>query len=349
MNKKLQNINIKEIKTILTPETLKANAPLSQANATFIYESRETVKAILNQTDKRKLIITGPCSIHDTKAALDYAKKLKACQEKANVKDKVFLMMRVYFEKPRTTIGWKGLINDPDINQTYTIEKGLSIARDLLLQITELGVPIASEILDPITPQYLSDLISWGSIGARTTESQIHREMASGLSMPIGFKNTTNGQPDLAINAMKAAQHEHSFIGTNKEGQISIVQTTGNPWTHLILRGGDSGPNYDPTSINDAIAKLKEANLNPNIIVDCSHGNSRKKHENQPIVFNNVLSQIQNGNDHIMGMMLESNLEAGNQPMQTDQSKLEYGVSITDSCIDWKTTEELILNCLEKS
>ena len=346
MTNELQDINISEITTIARPSEIKAEFPSTEVNRQVVLEGREAVKNICQKKDTRKLLIIGPCSIHDPELALEYARKLKALRDKT--KSKLEIMMRVYFEKPRTTIGWKGLINDPEINQTYDIERGLRLARKLLLEITALGVPIASEILDPVTPQFISDLMSWGSIGARTTESQGHREIASGLSMPVGFKNTTNGSPDLAINGMKAACHEHSFIGVNQEGQISIVRTTGNPDTHLILRGGDQSPNYDPTSINEAAAKLQKAGQCDQLIIDCSHGNSRKKHVNQPIVCRNVVAQIKNGNPHIMGMMIESNLEEGNQPIGTNKSELKYGVSITDECIGWNTTEALVTSIFDE-
>ena len=301
---------------------------------------------IINGKDKRQLMIDGPCSIHDVSAAMEYARKLQKLQQKYS--DKLFIVMRVYFEKPRTTIGWKGLINDPDIDSSYNIEKGIKTARKLLRDIALMGLPAGTEMLDTIIPQYISDLVSWTSIGARTTESQPHRVMASGLSMPVGFKNGTDGNPDIAINAMEASKHQHSFIGIDKKGKLAVVRTAGNQWGHLIHRGGKNHPNYDQASISDSSQKLENSNLNTGILVDCSHDNSGKKHDNQPKVVEDVISQIKSGKSPIIGMMVESNLFEGNQKIPKNLSELKYGTSITDACIGWETTESL-LNQIYKS
>jgi len=286
------------------------------------------------------MAVVGPCSIHDPRAALEYAERLAALGKELS--DQLLLIMRVYFEKPRTTIGWKGLINDPDLNGTYQISKGLGVGRGLLCSITDLELPVACEMLDPITPHYLSDMISWGAIGARTTESQTHREMASGLSFPVGFKNGTDGNLQIAIDAMGAARHPHNFLGINNEGRSAIVQTTGNPDLHIVLRGGSDRPNYFPEDILATEEMLAKSDLNPSIMVDCSHANSFKDHRRQPEVLENVVEQVLNGNTSICGMMIESNLEEGNQPMKGNTSDLRYGTSITDKCLDWPTTERVL-------
>ena len=282
----------------------------------------------------------GPCSIHDTKAGIEYAEKLKELAEK--VSKNIYIVMRVYFEKPRTTVGWKGLINDPDLNGSYNIPKGIETARKFLSEVTRIGLPTATEFLDPFTPQYIGDLVSWGAIGARTAESQTHRQMASGLSMPIGFKNGTGGSVQLAIDGMIACNGEHAFLGIDNDGKTSIVITKGNKANHIILRGGASGPNYDKDSINDAQELLKKNNLVPNIVVDCAHGNSNKDHNRQPIVFKEVIEQRLAGNEKIIGIMLEGNINPGNQSLGNVED-LEFGVSITDKCVGWEKTEEIIL------
>jgi len=287
------------------------------------------------------MVVVGPCSIHDPDAAVEYARRLAALARR--VDDQLLLVMRVYFEKPRTTVGWKGLINDPDMNGTHLISKGLGIARGLLLRITELEVPVANEMLDPITPEYVADMISWGAIGARTTESQTHREMSSGLSFPVGFKNGTDGNLQIAMDAMKAAQHPHSFLGINREGRTSIIQTTGNPDVHIVLRGGSRKVNYHPEDIAHTEESLQKNGLFPTIMVDCSHGNSSKDYLKQPEVLESVVQQMVEGNNSISGVMIESNLEAGNQKIAADLNQLKYGVSITDACIDWATTENILL------
>ncbi|MEF3254823.1 MAG: 3-deoxy-7-phosphoheptulonate synthase [Deferribacterales bacterium] len=333
------NLNVKELIPIVAPLYLKQIFPLNESDAQFITESRETVKNIMFGDDKRIMAIVGPCSIHDPVAALDYAKRLAELSNKLS--DKIFFVMRVYFEKPRTTIGWKGLINDPDMDGSHQISKGLGLARKLLYDITKLRLPVACEMLDTITPQYLSDMITWGAIGARTTESQPHREMASGLSFPVGFKNGTDGNLKIAIDAMLTALRPHSFLGINAEGKTSIVKTLGNRYVHLVLRGGANRPNYYPEDIKNAVSLLSENNLPSSIMVDVSHGNSMKDHRNQPKVFEEVLKQIKAGNNNIKAVMVESNIFEGNQPIPDDKSQLKYGVSVTDKCIDWGTTEEM--------
>jgi 3-deoxy-7-phosphoheptulonate synthase len=337
---KTNNLKIKSITPIIAPTDLRQVFPISVEASECVSASREAIKNILNGKDPRLMVVVGPCSIHDTKGALEYAERLAKLS--AEVSDQLLLIMRVYFEKPRTTVGWKGLINDPDMNGTHLISKGLGIARGLLAKITAMKLPVATEMLDPITPEYLADHLSWGAIGARTTESQTHREMASGLSFPIGFKNGTDGNLQIAIDAMNAALHSHSFLGINREGLTSIVQTTGNPDVHMVLRGGSKKPNYYPEDIKKTEEMLEKSGLFPTIMVDCSHGNSEKDHEKQPLVLENVVEQIAAGNRSISGVMIESYLEAGNQPMQKDLSLLKYGVSITDKCIDWQTTERML-------
>ncbi len=336
---KTNNLKVKSITPIIAPTDLRQVFPMSEKSGTCVSNSRAAITRILKGEDKRLMVVVGPCSIHDPKGALEYAEKLAALAKE--VSEEMLLIMRVYFEKPRTTIGWKGVINDPDMNGTHQISKGLGIARALLCKITEMGLPVATEMLDPITPEYLADLLSWGAIGARTTESQTHREMASGLSFAIGFKNGTDGNLQIAIDAMKAALHSHSFLGINRDGLTSIIQTTGNPDVHMVLRGGSKKPNYSPEDIAKSEELIAKAGLSPTMMVDCSHGNSEKKYERQPEVMKSVIDQIVAGNRSISGVMIESYLKEGNQPMPKDgdPSSLAYGVSITDSCISWETTE----------
>jgi len=340
------NLNVREVTPIIAPADLKQVFPLSVHGASRVSEWRSTIKAIMRRDDPRLMVVVGPCSIHDTSAAIEYAERLAKLSEK--VKDQLFIVMRVYFEKPRTTVGWKGLINDPDLNGTHQISKGLGIARQLFCSITGLGLPIASEMLDPITPQYLSDIISWGAIGARTTESQTHREMASGLSFPVGFKNGTDGGLQVAIDAMGAAIHSHSFLGTNYAGRTSIVKTKGNPDVHIVLRGGNDGPNYHAEDILRADKLLSVNDLLPSIMVDCSHANSYKDHTRQNEVLNCVVDQLLSGNRSICSVMIESNLGAGNQKIPEDLSQMAYGVSITDKCVDWQTTESMLLSTCDR-
>ena len=337
---KLENIHISEITPIITPKDLKDNFKISDEASNFVINSRQTISNIIQKKDNRLLFIVGPCSIHDPKAALEYAEKLAPLVKKYN--DKIQIVMRVYFEKPRTNIGWKGLINDPDLDGTNNIEKGLKNAREIMLKILSLGIPTGSELLDPILPQYYADLICWASIGARTSESQTHREMASGLSMPIGFKNATDGNIDVALHAIQAAQHPHAFIGVTQNGSIARVESKGNPDAHLIIRGGSNGPNYSSVDMEEHLDKINQSSIKTGILVDCSHGNSRKKAENQQKVLNSILNQVANGNTNILGVMVESFLNHGNQNIK-DQS-LSYGQSVTDECIGWAETEELLAN-----
>ncbi len=336
----ITNINIRELSNLPSPEFYQKKYPSSEQQTSLIKESRKTIENIIEGKDSRLLLLMGPCSIHDTKAGIEYAEKLKELADK--VSKNIYIVMRVYFEKPRTTVGWKGLINDPDLNGSYNIPKGIETARKFLSEVTRIGLPTATEFLDPFTPQYIGDLVSWGAIGARTAESQTHRQMASGLSMPIGFKNGTGGSVQLAIDGMIACNGEHAFLGIDNDGKTSIVITKGNKANHIILRGGASGPNYDKDSINDAQELLKKNNLVPNIVVDCAHGNSNKDHNRQPIVFKEVIEQRLAGNEKIIGIMLEGNINPGNQSLGNVED-LEFGVSITDKCVGWEKTEEIIL------
>lgn len=343
---KTNNLNVKEIIPIVAPIYLRQIFPLSESDAKFVTESRNAVIDILNKRDRRLMAVVGPCSIHDPKAAIEYAEKLYKLS--AQVNDKIMIIMRVYFEKPRTTVGWKGLINDPDMDKTHQISKGLGIARRLLSEITKMRLPVACEMLDPITPQYLSDMISWGAIGARTTESQTHREMASGLSFPIGFKNGTDGNVKVAMDAMKTALKPHSFLGINAEGKSAIVKTAGNPNVHIVLRGGEKKPNYFPEDIENSVRMLQDNKLLDSIMVDCSHGNSSKDHKKQEIVLQNLIEQIKKGCEYIKAVMIESNLHEGNQTVPEDKSQLKYGVSVTDKCISWEDTDRIIKEAAEK-
>ena len=342
---KTYDVNVKGFTQLVSPDALKDETPIPEGAARTVIEGRKEIEEILAQKDKRLLMIVGPCSIHDVSAAMDYARMLKTLREE--VKDKINLIMRVYFEKPRTTVGWKGLINDPDLNSSYDINRGLRIGRKLLIDINEMGIPTATEILDPIVPHYIAGLLTWVAIGARTTESQTHREMASGLSMPVGFKNSTDGSLDAAINAMTAAGSPQHFLGIDGKGLSSIVSTTGNSWAHIVLRGGVN-PNYDPLSVDRVLKKLSSKNLLESVLIDCSHDNSGQRFKGQPYVFKAVLDQRRDGNDNIIGLMLESNIHEGNQKCTGDRQALKYGVSITDECISWETTEELIRSAYER-
>ena len=334
----LENLNIVSQDTLLPPAQLHAEIPASAQAIQTVSAARATLAEILSGRDPRLLVVVGPCSVHDPVAAIDYAQRLKALA--AEVSDQLFIVMRVYFEKPRTTVGWKGLINDPRMDDSFHIEEGLRIARRLLIELNDLGLPCGTEALDPITPQYLGDLIAWSAIGARTTESQTHREMASGLSSPVGFKNGTDGDLEVALNAMLSAAQPHAFLGINGEGQVAVTQTRGNAFGHLILRGG-AQPNYDSVAVAQAEAALRAAKLPVNIVVDCSHANSRKNHALQPLVLKDVVHQIADGNRSIKGVMLESNLFEGNQKLGQPQD-LRYGVSITDACIGWDSTADCL-------
>lgn len=335
----LYNINVAALEVLPTPEEIKQRLPLSETAANAVFQARETIKRILDRQDPRLFVVVGPCSIHDVVAARDYAQRLKALADE--VQDTLFLVMRVYFEKPRTTVGWKGLINDPRMDDTFRIDEGLQVARDLLLELAELGLPAGTEALDPIIPQYIHDLIAWTAIGARTTESQTHREIASGLSTPVGFKNGTNGSLEVAINALQSVASPHSFLGINQFGQSAVIRTLGNRYGHMVLRGGDR-PNYDSVSIALCEKALRDKKLPVNIVVDCSHANSFKDPAMQPLVMRDCVHQIMEGNRSIVGVMIESNLGAGNQSIPADRSQLKYGVSVTDACVDWATTETML-------
>jgi len=336
-----QDLRVKQIVPLLPPRVLKAELPMTEASNATVADSRDRIANIIHQTDPRLLVVVGPCSIHDVNGAMEYAQKLAALRKQ--LVDRMEIVMRVYFEKPRTTLGWKGLINDPHLDGSHDIETGLKLARKLLLDITAIGLPAATEFVDPITPQYIADLVSWAAIGARTTESQTHREMASGLSMPVGFKNSTDGSLEGAVNAMKAAQSAHSFLGIDQDGLTSIVRTTGNLDGHIVLRGGRSRPNYDPQSIAEAERQLEQAGLPKVLMVDCSHANAGKRPERQETVWQNVIQQRAAGTRSLIGVMIESYLKEGNQPFPRPVQELEYGVSITDPCISWETTERLLL------
>src|ERR1700690_99218 len=335
-----QDLHVKEIVPLLAPRAIKAVTPVGEAVNATVARSRERIIRILRQEDPRLLVVIGPCSIHDEKGALEYAEKLNALR--IEFADRMEIVMRVYFEKPRTTIGWKGLINDPHLDGSQDIETGLKIARKLLLEIPGIGLPTATEFLDPIVPQYIADLVTWAAIGARTTESQTHREMASGLSMPVGLKNSTDGSLQIAIDAMGATRQPHSFLGISEDGVTSIVRTSGNPHAHVVLRGGRAKTNYDAESIRAAEEKLISEKLPPVLMVDCSHANSEKKFAKQEDVWRSVIQQRVEGTRSLIGLMVESHLHEGNQPIPQNLKDLHYGVSLTDSCIGWETTERML-------
>ena len=337
---KTQDLHVRELVRLSSPRTVNAELPLTDAASATVAASRERVIHILQQQDPRLLVVVGPCSIHDERGALEYATKLNTLRQE--LADRMEIVMRVYFEKPRTTIGWKGLINDPHLDDSQDIEAGLKIARRLLRQIVSLGLPTATEFLDPIVPQYIADLVTWAAIGARTTESQTHREMASGLSMPVGFKNATDGSLQVAIDAMGAARSPHSFLGIDPDGATAIVRTKGNPDGHVVLRGGRTRPNYDAESIRDAEAALQKCGLPPVLMVDCSHANSAKQHARQEDVWRSVVEQRAGGTGSLIGVMIESYLSEGNQPFPKPVAELQYGVSITDACVSWETTERML-------
>jgi 3-deoxy-7-phosphoheptulonate synthase len=339
-----ENLNILAQQPLLPPSALHDAVPASAQAYATVARARAEVVRVLQGQDQRLLVVVGPCSIHDVAAAMDYARRLHALAEQ--VQDQLLIVMRVYFEKPRTTVGWKGLINDPRMDDSFHIEEGLRIARQLLVDLNDMGLPCGTEALDPITPQYLGDLIAWSAIGARTTESQTHREMASGLSSPVGFKNGTDGSLDVAVNAMLSAAQPHTFLGINGEGQVALTQTRGNAHGHLILRGG-SQPNYDSVAVAQAQAALKGAGLPANIVVDCSHANSRKNHALQPLVLRDVVGQIVEGNRAIKGVMLESHLVEGSQKLANPKA-LRYGVSITDACLGWEATRAALLEAASR-
>lgn len=342
----VNNLNVLSQDVLITPEALKQAVPLSEAAERTVIEGRQTIQRILDREDPRLLVVIGPCSIHDPDAARDYARRLRKLADA--VSDSLYIVMRVYFEKPRTTVGWKGLINDPHLNDSFEIEEGLHIARRLLVDLAEIGMPLATEALDPISPQYLQDCISWSAVGARTTESQTHREMASGLSGPVGFKNGTDGSLDVAVNALQSVASPHNFLGIDQAGQVAVIRTRGNAYGHVVLRGGNGKPNYDSVSVTLAEQELHKAKLKANLMVDCSHANSNKDPALQPLVMENVTHQILDGNRSIIGLMIESNIGWGSQKIPEDRSQLEYGVSITDACIDWPTTERTLTQMAEQ-
>ncbi|MEQ4675967.1 3-deoxy-7-phosphoheptulonate synthase [Providencia vermicola] len=337
----LNNVNIQDEQVLITPESLKEKYPLSHSNLHAIATSRQVIADIIHQRDPRLLVVCGPCSIHDVDAAIEYGERLQKLAEELS--DSLYIVMRVYFEKPRTTVGWKGLISDPFMDGSFQMEKGLHIARDLLTNLVNMGLPLATEALDPNNPQYLGDLFSWSAIGARTTESQTHREMASGLSMPVGFKNGTDGSLSTAINALKAAAMPHRFMGINQSGQVCLLHTKGNSNGHVILRGGKT-PNYSAEDIAACEAEMRKAGLEPSLMVDCSHGNSNKDYRRQPLVVDSIIEQIVNGNESITGIMLESHINEGNQTSEQPRDAMKYGVSVTDACINWQTTETVLRN-----
>ena len=341
-----RDLHVESLTPLLAPDVLRGELPLTESAEQTVLNSRATIPAILDGSDRRLLVVVGPCSIHDTDAALDYARRLNTLRETLN--DSLYIVMRTYFEKPRTTVGWKGLINDPRLDGTFDMETGLRRARKLLIDVAGMGMPTATEILDPITPQYIDDALDWAAIGARTTESQTHRQMASGLSMPVGYKNSTTGSLDVAINAMRSAREPHAFLGIDGSGRTCIVRTTGNPWGHIILRGGEDKPNYDSSNVAEAVATLAAAGLPTGLMVDCSHANSGKKHERQEVVWNSVVEQKAEGNRNLIGVMLESNIEEGNQKLGDNPADLRYGVSITDACIGWDKTEQLLTEGAER-
>lgn len=344
--KNTSDLHVIENRPLLSPAFIKSEFSLTETAATLVSQTRDRVRNILSGEDQRLLVVVGPCSIHDVPAAMEYGQRLTSLREE--LQGELEILMRVYFEKPRTTIGWKGLINDPHLDNSYDINTGLKLARKLLLDLAHINLPSATELLDPITPQYIADLISWTAIGARTTESQIHRQMASGLSMPVGYKNGTDGSLKAAINAMLAARASHHFLGISNDGLASIVKTTGNPDGHLVLRGGSGSPNYYQEDVANAAVALKNKALNHRLIIDCSHGNSNKDYARQPIVLDNIAQQVESGNENIMGVMIESHLIAGNQSLGSDAASLVYGQSITDACVDWETTKKM-LRSLAKS
>ena len=336
----IDNINVAAFDPMPSPEDVHAKLPLSLNAARTVMQGREALRNILDRKDHRIFVVVGPCSIHDPVAGIDYAKRLKALSEELS--DTLLIVMRVYFEKPRTTTGWKGYINDPHMDDSFRVDEGMEKARRFLLDVNELGLPAGTEALDPISPQYLGDLIAWSAIGARTTESQTHREMSSGLSTPVGFKNGTNGDIGVAVNAILSASRPHSFLGINNQGRTAIVRTKGNRYGHVVLRGGDGRPNYDTVSVSMAEQAMIKGKLPANIVVDCSHANSYKKPELQPLVMADVVNQIRLGNKSIVGTMIESNIVAGNQPIPDDLGQLKYGCSVTDACVDWDTTEKML-------
>lgn len=340
MDNRIENLHVTSEDPLIRPDQVKAMYPQTAKSAETVWHGQQTIRDILDGKDKRLFVVVGPCSIHDVDLALEYAQRLKVLADELS--DSLYLVMRVYFEKPRTSVGWQGLINDPDMDGSCDIAKGLLMSRKLLLKISEMGMPSAGEALDLITPQYVQDLFSWTAIGARTTESQTHRKMASGFSAPVGFKNGTNGDYGVAINAILCASHKNDFVSIDPQGQVAVIRTKGNPHTHMVLRGGSEGPNYDAKHIAACEKQIVHSGLPANIMVDCSHANSSKNHKNQLLVLDDIAQQIVEGNQSIKGVMVESNINEGNQPIPDDLSQLEYGVSVTDKCIDWESTEKVL-------
>ncbi|HSN90282.1 MAG TPA: 3-deoxy-7-phosphoheptulonate synthase [Anaeromyxobacteraceae bacterium] len=340
-----ENLNVVALDEMPSPDEVKARVPLTERAAETVVNGRRTLEAILDGRDPRVFVVVGPCSIHDPVAGLDYARRLRGLGDE--IADTLYVVMRVYFEKPRTSVGWKGFINDPRMDDSFRIDEGMEKARRFLLDVNELGLPAGTEALDPIAPQYYGDLVTWTAIGARTSESQTHREMSSGLSTPVGFKNGTDGDVEAAVNATLSASRPHAFLGVNGQGRSAVVRTRGNRYGHVVLRGGGGRPNYDTVSIALAEEALRKAGLPENVVVDCSHANSWKKHEFQPLVMRDVVHQIREGNRSIVGLMVESFLEAGNQPIPEDRSKLRYGCSVTDACVGWDTTVEMLRGARE--
>ncbi len=340
LSQQVANLHVREMTPLESPEALKQHLPLSPAAAQTVTTARESIRRVLRGEDRRMLVVIGPCSIHDPDAALDYARRLQRLH--VELSDQLVIIMRAYLEKPRTTVGWRGLINDPALDGSFDMSAGLKVARRLLLEINELGLPVATEMLDPISPQYLDDQISLATIGARTTEAQTHRALASGISMPVGFKNGTDGGIQVAVNACVAARGQHSFLGIDERGQSAVVKTTGNPDAFVILRGGHHGPNYHPEYVVQAARLMREAGLRPAVMIDCSHANAGGDFRRQEAVWHNVIEQVVSAPTPIIGMMVESNLVEGKQPLLADRSKLRYGVSLTDGCVGWETTELLL-------
>ncbi|MFH7242913.1 MAG: 3-deoxy-7-phosphoheptulonate synthase [Spirulina sp.] len=335
-----QDLHVVETRPLVSPALLHHELPMTDEAAALVSAARDRIRHILYNEDRRLLVIVGPCSVHDVDAAYEYGQKLVNLRHELS--GQLEIIMRVYFEKPRTNVGWKGLINDPHLDGSYDINTGLRLARKLLLDLAHLGLPSATELLDPVTPQYIADVIAWTAIGARTTESQTHREMASGLSMPIGFKNSTDGSLQAAENAMVAASQPHHFLGINHHGLASIVTTTGNPDCHLVLRGGKGGPNFSQAHVENAAEEMAKLKLNPRMMIDCSHANANKDHTRQVSVLEDVATQMRNGSRHILGVMIESHLKAGNQPIPDNLRELTYGQSITDACVDFETTATML-------
>lgn len=338
--RKTHDLHVVETRPLITPATLHEELPISESASNLVAETRDRIRNILRHEDSRLLVVVGPCSIHDVHAAYEYADRLLPLRRE--LEDDLEIVMRVYFEKPRTSVGWKGLINDPHLDGSYDINTGLRLARCLLLNLAEKGLPAATELLDPIIPQYIADVIAWTAIGARTTESQTHREMASGLSMPVGYKNSTDGSLQAAINAMLAASHPHHFLGINHAGLASIVTTTGNPDGHIVLRGGSQGPNYSVDHVENAAQELTRLNLNDRLMIDCSHGNSQKDHNKQTLALEAIAEQMRSGSRHIMGVMVESHLVSGRQSIPENLNDLVYGQSITDACVDFDLTVKML-------